>query len=72
MNEQVIDQRQCNCKSVKVNMPFVPSTLSSFWTIISLKDNYSDDCWEEPKQAELGVPHSKSKLSWPKQTFGPK
>ena len=26
----------------------------------------------EQKQAELGVPHSKSKLSWPNQNFGPK
>ena len=25
---------------------------------------------ENLKQAELGVPHSKSKLSWPKQNFG--
>ena len=24
------------------------------------------------EQAELGVPHSKSKLSWPNQNFGPK
>ena len=23
------------------------------------------------KQAELGVPHSKTKLSWPNQYFGP-
>ena len=23
------------------------------------------------KQAELGVPHSKSKRSWPNQNFGP-
>ena len=65
--EQILIERQCNEKNVRVIKELEEKVKLLTSELEQSKNMIENEIKKNGEQAELGVPHSKSKLSWPNQ-----